>query len=96
MTPHAKWIIPQSFAFGAPGIALLFGLITRAEASQPTDTIYSLCKNTIHAEERQSGIPKCLLEAISSVTSGRWDQASKANIAWPWAVTAEGQGKFYP
>jgi hypothetical protein len=37
-----------------------------------------------------------LLEAIASVESGRWDKSSKANIAWPWTVTAEGEGIFYP
>ena len=96
MTPHDKWTIPQSFAFGACGIALLFALITRVEASQPTGIADTFCKTAIHAEERRSGIPKRLLEAIASVESGRWDQASKANIAWPWTVTAEGEGKFYP
>ena len=27
--------------------------------------------------------------------SGRWDKASRANVAWPWTVTAEGQGRFF-
>ena len=28
--------------------------------------------------------------------SGRWNKSLQANIAWPWTVTAEGEGKFYP
>ena len=37
-----------------------------------------------------------MLEAIASVESGRWTKDLEANIAWPWTVTAEGEGKFYP
>jgi hypothetical protein len=27
--------------------------------------------------------------------SGRWDKSSRANVAWPWTVTAEGNGQFF-
>ena len=37
-----------------------------------------------------------LLVAIASVESGRWNRETGVNIAWPWTVTAEGTGKFYP
>ena len=65
-------------------------------ALQPIESTNSLCRTAIQAEERRSGIPKRLLEAIASVESGRWQKSLQANIAWPWTVMSEGEGNFYP
>ena len=67
-----------------------------ASARQSIEMTGNLCTNAIRAEEKRSGIPNRLLEAIASVESGRWDKKTGANIAWPWTVTSEGSGKFYP
>ncbi len=64
-------------------------------ARQTIENTELLCATAIGAEERRSGIPRQLLAAIASVESGRWDQKTGANIAWPWTVTAKGEGKFY-
>ena len=40
-------------------------------------------------------IPKHLLKAISLAESGRWNELNRENIAWPWTVTAGGQGRFF-
>ncbi|HYD99144.1 MAG TPA: hypothetical protein VEH84_07160 [Alphaproteobacteria bacterium] len=55
-----------------------------------------ICGRYIAAAERQLGIPGQLLAAISIVESGRWDRGIKARIAWPWTVTANGEGKYLP
>lgn len=67
-----------------------------AVAQQSLSKTGNLCASAIHKEERRSRIPSHLMDAIASVESGRWDPMEKANIAWPWTVTAEGKGKFYP
>jgi hypothetical protein len=45
--------------------------------------------------ERAEGIPKDLLRAIALVESGRWDSKKQAIVAWPWTVTAEGEGRYF-
>jgi hypothetical protein len=47
-------------------------------------------------QEQLQAIPDKLLHAISLVESGRWDADRKASFAWPWTVTAEGEGHFLP
>ena len=47
-------------------------------------------------QEKLQAIPDKLLHAISLVESGRWDADRKASFAWPWTVTAEGEGHFLP
>ena len=41
------------------------------------------------------GLPRYLLSAIGKAESGRWDEADRVNVAWPWTVTAEGEGRFF-
>ena len=54
------------------------------------------CMNATIELEQQYGIQKHLLTTISSVETGRWDAATKQNVAWPWTVNAQGKGTFYP
>lgn len=56
----------------------------------------NLCAAETSAIERSYGIPAALLHAISIVESGRYDSEHRATIAWPWTVTAEGQGRYLP
>lgn len=55
-----------------------------------------LCAAAVAAQEARSGIPKRLLTAISLVESSRWDAETGKSVAWPWTVTAEGKGRFFP
>ncbi|WP_135079243.1 transglycosylase SLT domain-containing protein [Terasakiella sp. SH-1] len=55
-----------------------------------------LCKNATHQAERKFNIPQNLLRAISLTESGRWVKEEKANIAWPWTVSAGGPGEYFP
>ena len=64
-----------------------------AVASEPGD--YALCQRATASAEHDSGVPDQLLDAISRVESGRYDQDQGAVRAWPWTINAEGQGHFY-
>jgi len=55
-----------------------------------------LCRLQTERQGRAAGIPDNLLRAISHVESGRWSEARKAKVAWPWTVMAEGRGRYFP
>jgi hypothetical protein len=55
-----------------------------------------LCADAVAAQERRHGIPDRLMTAISLVESGRWDAKAGKSTAWPWTVTAQGKGRFFP
>jgi len=54
------------------------------------------CSEETARQEKLQSIPDKLLHSISLVESGRWDESRKANLAWPWTVMAEGEGRFLP
>lgn len=54
------------------------------------------CRAAIAQAEREAGIPAGLLHAIGRVESGRRDPATGETGSWPWAINAEGQGRFLP
>lgn len=54
------------------------------------------CSEETAKNERLYGIPARLLNSISVVESGRYDRDYKATLAWPWTVTSQGQGKYFP
>ncbi len=68
---------------------------TPAHALQPIDNAWNLCAAHTQAQERQLGIPRHLLTAISLAESGKWDKSRRAIFAWPWTVTVFGKGRFY-
>ena len=80
-------------------VAWVLGLVEAAqaaptaapEAARPWET----CAGQTARTERTNGIPHRLLQAIALAESGRWNAERKATIAWPWTVTAEGQGLFF-
>jgi hypothetical protein len=55
-----------------------------------------ICAPAVARQEQRHGIPRRLLTAISLVESGRWDADRGAGAAWPWTVTAQGEGRFFP
>ena len=84
--------------------AMVLGLLAAALATAPKDRAQAAenpefsqdpCgQNTRMLEQRES-IPDNLLTAISLAESGRYDADSRASIAWPWTVTANGRGVFF-
>ena len=64
-------------------------------AHSPRDP-WGLCAAHVAQAERILRFPAKLMQAISKVESGRWNQDRKALFAWPWTVMAEGRGRYLP
>ncbi len=64
-------------------------------AQNPRET-WDSCAQKTAAAERAAGMPSHLLTAVSKVESGRWRAETGEIIAWPWTVTAGGEGRFLP
>jgi len=81
----------------AVGLAKPIGSAAAATQSDPEINADSrICGAETLRQEKLLSIPDRLLHAISLVESGRWDADRQASFAWPWTVTAEGQGRFLP
>lgn len=78
---------------------LLFSLLTagaaHAAASEPVLDVARLCSQNFARVERELGIPKQLVQAISMSESGRWSDEAKAVVPWPWTINAAGQGYYF-
>jgi hypothetical protein len=86
-------------ALAIAGLALLLPLAAAAETEQtPVKKVspWSLCAKATNLIERQDGIPRQLLRAISKVESGRFHAKKQIVMAWPWTVMAEGRGRYLP
>ena len=89
-----------------PALALALGAVLWAvlgmvqagpalSAQNPREP-WSSCAQRTAAAERAAGMPSHLLTAVSKVESGRWRAETGEIIAWPWTVTAGGEGRFLP
>jgi hypothetical protein len=76
--------------------SIAMGLVALAAIPADAQTDATSCGAETARQERLQAIPDRLLHAISLVESGRWDADRKASFAWPWTVTAEGDGRFLP
>ena len=63
-------------------------------AGRADDSLLCL-KEAVRLEKREK-IKTNLLSAISLVESGRYSKQYPTGISWPWTVTAEGKGQFFP
>jgi hypothetical protein len=54
-----------------------------------------ICRTHTQRQERLKQIPRHLLTAISLAETGRWNEDLGASFAWPWTVTARGEGRFF-
>lgn len=82
-------------------VVLAGGLVLGLSAPAPAWAAPSLppeaqCAEEAGKNERLYGIPTRLLNSISVVESGRYDRDYKATLAWPWTVTSQGEGKYFP
>ncbi len=66
-----------------------------ARATEGPDP-WQLCPSLIEAAEQAMELPAHLLQSISKVESGRWNEAEGARLAWPWTVSAKGKGRYLP
>lgn len=76
-------------------MAFIAYLLAPASAREITDSRASTCAIAISESERKNSIPVGLLFAVAAVESGRWDKATRRIVAWPWTVTAEGNGQYF-
>ncbi len=83
---------------GAALAVALSGPVSAGQAAQSPVSLQDAraCGVETKRQEQLQAIPDKLLHAISLVESGRWDADRKASFAWPWTVTAEGEGHFLP
>lgn len=82
----------------AAGVLMALGTAGNASASplQGIENNKGICESAARHMEQVEGVPAHLLTAISLAETGRWDDEKGANFAWPWTVTAEGKGRYYP
>jgi len=84
------------------GSALLMALIlagplvAKADTNEDVGTPnpWTMCAKATNRIERQEGIPRQLLRAISKAESGRFHTGKQVVMAWPWTVMAEGRGRY--
>ena len=86
-----KIIFAAIFTFVAPFVA---SINADAEIDPGFDRSWGLCTKHTASAEQTHGIPRHLLGAIALAESGRWDDLSQENVAWPWTVMAEGRGRY--
>lgn len=78
-------------------VAALSGLPAASGFSaESTDSAWLLCREAIAEAEQTRDLPPHLLAAIARTESGRWHGERSENLAWPWTVMAEGEGRFLP
>jgi hypothetical protein len=85
-----RWIAWSLLAAALPGPGAAL-----AEPPQGIAAQGLMCAQATARAERAEAIPPHLLAAISRAESGRWDENNRENFAWPWTVTAGGEGEFY-
>src|SRR5215468_12038779 len=83
----------------AVALTLLLALTTRIAVAVDGDTDlgdnpWTMCAKATNRIERQEGIPRQLLRAISKAESGRYHEGKQLVMAWPWTITAEGRGRY--
>lgn len=98
-------LLLRRVCMGLLGAAMVAGLSaaslnTTAEATEnawvSTNDPWQICAFFTAQVEAGEGLPQHLLAAISKVESGRWNPSQEAVSAWPWTVTAGGEGRFFP
>ena len=83
------------FSFCIAALIAAVPSLAWANPAQAFDKAWNLCAQQTAATERRMAIPQHLLKAISLAESGRWNELNRENVAWPWTVTAGGQGRFF-
>jgi hypothetical protein len=69
--------------------------LPKAPNATAPDWEIHVCGKVAKVVEQVFGIPPELLAAVARAESGRWVDSAKASFAWPWTVTAEGEGRYF-
>lgn len=82
---HARRIL-----WGLAAVAGVLACAVGARAQTPPT-----CEQAGQQAEASVGLPPGLLVAIGRVESGRWDDARRQIVAWPWSVDIDGVAHRY-
>lgn len=77
------------------GLAAQGPAVAAPIARQAIEDPLKICAAQASHQEAALSLPRHILTAIGKAESGRWVEADRANVAWPWTVTAEGEGRFF-
>ncbi|MBP5216149.1 MAG: transglycosylase SLT domain-containing protein [Alphaproteobacteria bacterium] len=55
----------------------------------------SLCLVAAKEAGKEYGVDYDLLQAVSAVESGKWDELHNAYVAWPWTINVKGRGYYF-
>jgi len=53
------------------------------------------CENAAIKFETEYNIKKHMLETITNVETGQWNEDLQRRVAWPWTVNARGKGYYF-
>jgi hypothetical protein len=87
---RAAWIVGVVLAGAIPGVGSAAPV-----ARQPIDVSEKISARAAARQEAALGLPRHLLNAIGKAESGRWNEATRESFAWPWTVTAGGEGRHF-
>lgn len=73
-------------------VSLLISNIARADNSEKSS---SMCDKYFPYYESKHHMPSNLLRAVAVTESGKWNNAEKRRIAWPWTVNVKGKGYYF-
>jgi len=89
----------RGLVLGLLAYATLNGVAVSAPDLAPAkalrDESWRLCTDMAAQIERKEQLPQSILEAITTVETGRGAQGEAIVRPWPWTVTAEGKGQHY-
>jgi hypothetical protein len=85
-----------TLALSVAALSLPAALASQEQPQVTKPSPWTLCARATNLIERQEGVPRQLLRAISKVESGRFHQKKRVVMAWPWTVMAEGRGRYLP
>ena len=94
-----RFAVGLTLALSVAALSVLAPQAALAGQEQPQVTQpspWTFCARATNLIERQEGVPRQLLRAISKVESGRLHQKKRIVMAWPWTVMAEGRGRYLP
>ena len=86
----------RTLAVSVAALSLPAALASQEQPQVTKPSPWTLCAKATNLIERQEGVPRQLLRAISKVESGRFHQKKRVVMAWPWTVMAEGRGRYLP
>lgn len=102
MARPAKWgwqmvrfvqgvVVGWGLIAGSAPLAFAAGNLTPMQA----EDAWHLCSDTASQLERKQRLPESVLEAITTVETGKAASGESIARPWPWTVTAEGKGQYF-